>query len=88
MNQAIQFPDREEWDQDSQQVIFPVMFNGFLMNCVISGKLLAARYGSGEPLILFQQNRWDLEEEFSTIIDEGKDDTESVYSLSDDSAVK
>ena len=28
MNQAIQFPDREEWDEGKKAVCFPVLVNG------------------------------------------------------------
>lgn len=31
MNQAIQFPDREEWDADLEAVSFPALVNG--MGC-------------------------------------------------------
>ncbi|MGV8429226.1 DUF1488 family protein, partial [Pseudomonas aeruginosa] len=28
MNQAIQFPDREEWDAERQCIVFPALVNG------------------------------------------------------------
>ncbi|EHB39937.1 hypothetical protein SEENIN0B_03633 [Salmonella enterica subsp. enterica serovar Infantis str. SARB27] len=33
MNQAIQFPDREEWDTAASAVIFPAMVNGMQLTC-------------------------------------------------------
>ncbi|AUV51842.1 hypothetical protein B1209_02275 [Raoultella planticola] len=38
MNQAIQFPDREEWDTDRQCVTFPVLVNGMQLTCAIRGQ--------------------------------------------------
>ncbi len=71
MNQAIQFPDREEWDALTGRVRFPVLINGMLAECIVSESLLHERYGRDDAvLILFQQNRWDIEEEFEALIQE------------------
>ncbi len=84
MNQAIQFPDREKWDADAQCVRFPVLINGMLAECSISKDLLCRRYGEAvEILDLFQNNRWDIEEEFEALIKQGLDES-SVYLLSED----
>lgn len=50
MNQAIQFPDREEWDSTINKVRFPVLVNGLLAECVISQALLNQRYGKMKSL--------------------------------------
>nr|WP_278979449.1 DUF1488 domain-containing protein [Providencia alcalifaciens] len=85
MNQAIQFPDREEWDSTINKVRFPVLVNGLLAECVISQALLNQRYGQDEkPLALFQHNRWDIEEEFETLIERGLDHENGFYELLDD----
>ncbi|EML1938123.1 DUF1488 domain-containing protein [Providencia vermicola] len=85
MNQAIQFPDREEWDVMTGKVRFPVLINGMLAHCVISGRLLYKRYGMGaEPLALFQTHRWDIEEEFEVLIAQDLLDNGNDYSLPDD----
>lgn len=64
MNQAIQFPDREDWDEDRDTVSFPALVGGMQLTCAIRGETLAARYGCVElPLDLFRRHRWDLEEE-------------------------
>ncbi|CAB5596235.1 DUF1488 domain-containing protein [Providencia hangzhouensis] len=84
MNQQIQFPDREEWDALSKQVRFPVLISGMLAECAISQSLLFQRYGKEEtPLSLFQQHRWDIEEEFEALIEQGLDDYDGFYILSD-----
>ncbi|EIC48176.1 hypothetical protein SEEH1831_03645 [Salmonella enterica subsp. enterica serovar Heidelberg str. 77-1831] len=35
MNQAIQFPDREEWDTAASAIIFPALVNGMQLTCAI-----------------------------------------------------
>ncbi len=71
MNQAIQFPDREVWDVLTGRVCFPVLISGMLAECLVSESLLYRRYGRGEAaLIIFQQNRWDIEEEFEVLIEQ------------------
>lgn len=85
MNQAIQFPDREEWNAATRKVHFPALISGMLAECVISDSLLYRRYGEGaEPLVLFQNNRWDIEEEFEALIAQGPQEDDSVYSLPED----
>lgn len=72
MNQSIQFPDRESRDDSQQCIIFPVMINGFLSDCYVSGQYLQSRYGTDvdeDMLALFRRNRWDLEEEFAEFIE-------------------
>ena len=45
MNQAIQFPDREEWRTDISAVVFPALVHGMQLTCAISGETLASRFG-------------------------------------------
>ncbi|HAI2351124.1 TPA: DUF1488 domain-containing protein [Escherichia coli] len=64
MNQAIQFPDREEWDENKKCVCFPALVNGMQLTCAISGDSLAYRFTGDTPeqwLASFRQHRWDLE---------------------------
>ncbi|ADU70892.1 DUF1488 domain-containing protein [Pantoea sp. At-9b] len=68
MNQAIQFPDREEWDQNRQAVCFPAQVNGMGLMCAISSDALHDRFGAGEAMALFSANRWDLEDEAEQLI--------------------
>ncbi|GDS38207.1 hypothetical protein BvCmsOUP062_03067 [Escherichia coli] len=44
MNQAIQFPDREEWDENKKCVCFPALVNGMQLTCAISGVSFYWRY--------------------------------------------
>jgi hypothetical protein len=76
MNQAIQFPDREFWDESKQAVCFPVLVNGMQMTCAIKGELLLSRFGGRVPLDAFKYNRWDLEEEASDLIRDQQEDDE------------
>ncbi len=45
MNQAIQFPDREEWNVEKKAVCFPALANGMLLTCTVSEKALTQRFG-------------------------------------------
>lgn len=64
MNQSIQFPERENWDEGRDILSFPALVCGMQLTCAIYGKTLLARYGEEEsPLTLFRRHRWDLEEE-------------------------
>lgn len=85
MNQAIQFPDREEWDATRQAVCFPVLVNGMQLTCLIGGETLARRYGSETPeqyLAVFREYRWDLEEEAEQRIRRQEEDDQGVVWLS------
>ncbi|WP_237387655.1 DUF1488 family protein [Xenorhabdus sp. Sc-CR9] len=89
MNQSIQFPDREEWNEIENKVLFPAMVDGLLVECMISADTIIIRYGkSNHPLELFRQHRWDLEEEFETVILSGNDDQQGRYYLPSDCADK
>ncbi|TCW06116.1 uncharacterized protein DUF1488 [Raoultella sp. BIGb0138] len=77
MNQAIQFPDREEWDAGRQCVTFPVLVNGMQLTCAIKGEILGQRFGGEDPtqwLAVFREHRWDLEEEADELIREQQED--------------
>ncbi|MFP2517188.1 DUF1488 family protein [Buttiauxella agrestis] len=85
MNQAIQFPDREWWDDQLQAICFPAVVNGFQVMCGISGKIIASRYGGDNKeswLEHFRLHRWDLEEEADAMIAEGEDDDQGWVWLS------
>ncbi|KFW99011.1 hypothetical protein KP22_20845 [Pectobacterium betavasculorum] len=85
MNQAIQFPDLEKWDDEVTAVRFPVLVNGFQQECLISAERLQHRYGGDSPeqwLALFREHRWDLEDELEKMILAEKWDDKGCYSLS------
>lgn len=85
MNQAIQFPDRETWDDRLSAICFPALVNGFHVTCAISGETVASRYGGDSPqgwLAIFRTHRWDLEEEAQTLILDEQEDDQGWYWLS------
>ncbi|MGL5603599.1 MAG: DUF1488 domain-containing protein [Silvania sp.] len=82
MNQAIQFPEREHWDEEMSAVCFPALVNGMLVMCAITGATLKHRFGDVAALNAFRDHRWDLEEEASDAIREGQDDDQGWFWLS------
>ncbi|PIJ49136.1 hypothetical protein BL250_14395 [Erwinia sp. OLTSP20] len=75
MNQAIQFPEREWWNGEQQAVCFIALVNGLQLTCAISAGSLTVRYGQHiSPLAIFQQHRWDLEDEAGDAIRNGVED--------------
>ena len=85
MNQAIQFPEREEWREDLQAVCFPALVNGMQLMCALRADALMHRFGGEQPqqwLSLFRENRWDLEEEASDAIRAGEEDDQGWFWLS------
>ena len=85
MNQAIQFPDREVWDEERQAVCFPALVNGFQMSCAMTSEAIAARFGGNcaeEWLTLFREHRWDIEEEVESLIEDDREDDQGWYWLS------
>lgn len=85
MNQAIQFPDREEWSDSEQALCFPAMVNGILLTCMMSSETLALRFGGDSPaqwLASFQQCRWDLEDEAEQLIQQQQEDAQGRVWLS------
>lgn len=82
MNQAIQFPDREVWDENSQTIRFPVLVGGFQRECAIGGSAIQQRYGGENAeqwLALFHAHRWDLEEEFERLVRDEADDADGRF---------
>lgn len=85
MNQAIQFPDREEWSPPLQAVCFPALVNGMQIMCAIKGDVLAQRFAAYAPeafLAAFRENRWDLEEEAELCIRQQSEDDQGIVWLS------
>lgn len=65
MNQAIQFPDQEEWDANKKAVLFSATLNGFQICCAIyieELKRMSEDRQNVDPLVLFRSLRWDLED--------------------------
>ncbi|AXF78109.1 DUF1488 domain-containing protein [Erwinia tracheiphila] len=83
MNQAIQFPEREIWEEALNTVCFPALVNGFQVTCAISGESLIRRFGEDKTLlVLFCQHRWDLEEEAESLIKSDQEDHQGWFWLS------
>lgn len=85
MNQAILFPDREEWDEGKQCVCFPALVGGFQVNCALSAASLAQRFGGTTPemwIERFRQHRWDLEDEAEQAISNQQEDNQGWIWLS------
>ncbi len=77
MNQAIQFPDREWWDESVNAVCFPAQVNGFQVICAIGGESLFRRYGKEQTVLkIFCRYRWDLEDEAETVIRAEQEDNQ------------
>lgn len=68
MNQAIHFPERENWNDEKQAITFPVLLQGMVLTCAIGPEALHVRFGAGEAMALFSAHRWDLEEEAEQLI--------------------
>ncbi|XBS69432.1 DUF1488 domain-containing protein [Acerihabitans sp. KWT182] len=65
MNQAIQFPELEYWDNDREAVCFPALADGFRVECVARKRWLLEQFGAGadaDCLTLFRTFRWEIEE--------------------------
>lgn len=67
MNQAIQFPDLQHWDEEQRAVVFPAQQAGALIECIISAQGLAELaktevQNAQHALALFSELRFELEE--------------------------
>ncbi|MBT0725679.1 DUF1488 domain-containing protein [Rosenbergiella sp. S61] len=82
MNQAIQFLEDEYFDAEKQAVIFSALESGHKLTCAISAAVLGDQFGEGDPLSLFEQNRWDIEELAEKAITSQLDDINGCYWLS------
>ncbi|MBE5253230.1 MAG: DUF1488 domain-containing protein [Enterobacterales bacterium endosymbiont of Blomia tropicalis] len=82
MNQAIQFPDREYFDPELNAVCFPVMVNGIGLTCAINIEMLKRRFGDGDAITLFNNHRWDIEEEAEACIHQDNVDSQGWVWLS------
>ncbi|MBT9431680.1 DUF1488 domain-containing protein [Candidatus Sodalis endolongispinus] len=72
MNQAIHFPDLEQWDDERQSVCFPALVSGMRVECQVSAGWLNNRFataaGDATPLALFRQQRLDVEDAIELLI--------------------
>lgn len=82
MNQAIQFLEDEYLDSERQAVVFSALDSGRKLTCAMSIVELSNHFGEGEPLTLFDKNRWDIEEMAEKAITLELDDSHGCYWLS------
>ncbi|MFT5234714.1 MAG: hypothetical protein ACI90A_000075 [Shewanella sp.] len=73
MNQSILFPDLQEWDQERQEIHFPVQVEGANIKCRVSLSRLAqlegrAIQGKDDALKVFDAYRFDIEDEIEMLI--------------------
>lgn len=77
MNQAIHFPDLEQWDDERQSVCFPALVSGMRVECQVSASWLYNRFvcaaDNASPLALFRQHRLDVEDAIELLIAQGAD---------------
>lgn len=76
MNQAIQFPDREEWDENKKCVCFPALVNGMQLTCAISGESGVSLYWRYARTVVSEFSSASLgpEEEAENLIQEQSED--------------
>ncbi|CAK9886462.1 MAG: hypothetical protein XXXJIFNMEKO3_02907 [Candidatus Erwinia impunctatus] len=82
MNQQIQFPEREWWDEASVSVCFPAMVGGLQVICAIGADVLHQRFGTDESALnLFRLYRWDIEDEAEQLIQSCSEDERGWFLL-------
>ena len=80
MNQSILFPDIQDWDEESQSIIFPAQQSGALIECVMSIEGLSRLAGrdieeGDQALVIFSELRFDIEELAEELIEEEEYDS-------------
>tara|TARA_B100001059_G_scaffold230953_1_gene265973 strand:- start:556 stop:825 length:270 start_codon:yes stop_codon:yes gene_type:complete len=80
MNQSILFPDTQDWDEESQSIIFSAQQSGALIECVVSIEELSRLSGKdieegGQALAIFAELRFDIEELAEELIEEEEYDS-------------
>lgn len=85
MNQSIQFPEREWWDEARHAVCFSAQANGFQLTCAINGgELLRRFHAQGDALTCFRLHRWELEDQAERAIQHQQEDDQGWVWLSSD----
>lgn len=80
MNQSILFPDLQNWDSQTQTVVFPVQVQGANIECRISLAKLASLSSTTidaseqdieiQALAIFDEYRFDIEEKVEALIEQ------------------
>lgn len=80
MNQSILFPDIQDWDEESQSIIFQAQQSGALIECEVSIEELSLLSdkeieGGVQALAIFAELRFDIEELAEELIEEEEYDS-------------
>ncbi|MDD1827333.1 DUF1488 domain-containing protein [Photobacterium sp. ZSDE20] len=80
MNQSILFPDIQDWDEESQSIVFPAQQSGALIKCAVSVEELSRLAGKDieeaeQALAVFSELRFDIEELAEELIEEEEYDS-------------
>ncbi|MCK8046811.1 DUF1488 domain-containing protein [Shewanella sp. 1CM18E] len=91
MNQSILFPDLQDWEPQTQTVVFPVQVQGANIECRISlNKLTQLSSATFEQdsdeleasaLAVFDEYRFDIEEEVEMLIEQDTFDEQGRIAL-------
>ncbi|WP_108945027.1 DUF1488 domain-containing protein [Shewanella halifaxensis] len=91
MNQSILFPDLQEWDPQTQSIVFPVQVQGANIECRISLDKLSLLSSinfeqdneqlEASVLAVFDEYRFDIEEEVEMLIEQDSFDEQGRVTL-------
>lgn len=87
MNQSILFPDIQTWNEEKQEIVFPVQVQGVNLECVLPITVLeeqAQKSLSNEVEILaaFDSLRFDIEDSIEELIENQQyDESKGVIEL-------
>ncbi|GIU46473.1 hypothetical protein TUM4438_22360 [Shewanella sairae] len=80
MNQSILFPDLQDWDSQTQTILFPAQVQGANIECLISLNKLTQLSSvtfeqdndglEAQALAVFDEYRFDIEEEVEMLIEQ------------------
>ncbi|MBA5764118.1 DUF1488 domain-containing protein [Vibrio sp. 404] len=86
MNQSILFPDIQTWNEELNAVTFPAQQSGALIECVASVSYLSqlseqAINGAQQALDVFEQNRFEIEEQAEQLIEDEEYNAQGMIEL-------
>ena len=86
MNQSILFPDIQTWNEELNAVTFPAQQSGALIECVASVSYLSQLSertinGAQQALDVFEQNRFEIEEQAEQLIEDEEYNAQGMIEL-------
>ncbi|MGF1911427.1 DUF1488 domain-containing protein [Vibrio kasasachensis] len=86
MNQSILFPDIQTWNEELNAVTFPAQQSGALIECVASVSYLSQLSdqtinGAQQALDVFDQNRFEIEEQAEQLIEDEEYNAQGMIEL-------